>query len=130
MANGSKDGPRSPVVEPARDPAHDRTDPVPANWEPAGAVPAGKPEIDGPRGLGEVMGATVGTMVEAAAGAAVENESGAERRKDDDASDALMASTSLRPRRSAGEADAGRRGESSAPRRSSGMESRGETNTW
>ena len=72
----------------------------------------------------------MGTMVEAAAGAAVRKGSGAESGRDDDASDALMASTSARPRRSAGEAGAGRRGESPAPRRSAGAESRGETDTW
>ena len=126
MTNGSKESPRSPVTEPARDPARDRFDPVPANWEPTGAVPAGEPETDGPGGVEEAAGAPEGTMVVAVA---VESGSDAERRKDDDASDALMASTSLRPRRSAGEADAGRSGESSAPRRSAGTESRGETDT-
>ena len=72
----------------------------------------------------------MGTMVGAAAEAAVENGPDAERRKDNDANNALMASTSVRPRRSAGEVDVGRRGESSAPRRSIGTESRGETDTW
>ena len=76
------------------------------------------------------MGATVGTMVAAVAGAAAETGPDAERRKDDDANDALMAPTLARPRRSAREADVGRRGERSAPRRPAGTERRGETDTW
>ena len=71
------------------------------------------------------MGAMVGTMVGVATGAAVENRTDAERRKDDDANNALMASTSVRPRRSAGEADVGRRGKSSALRRSTSTENQG-----